>query len=171
MTTTTRSVATLLAILVASPAMASDYADLLTLFADWRDFENPPLLDGAPDYTVGQFERRYEEFGDLRDRLHAMDPGGWSVDRQVDSHLVRAEMNGFDFNHRILKPWVRDPAFYQSIWMDRSDVPDHEGPTHHAVTEFWTYSLPLGPREERPVRTKENKGCKNHEPWKYSYRK
>jgi hypothetical protein len=21
-------------------------------------------------------------------------------------------MNGYDFNHRILKPWVRDPAYY-----------------------------------------------------------
>ncbi|MCP4082449.1 MAG: DUF885 domain-containing protein, partial [Planctomycetaceae bacterium] len=57
--------------------------------------------------------------------------------------------NGFDFNHRVLKPWVRDPAFYQSIWMNRSDVPAHEGPTHHAVTEFWTYEFPLSDSEQQ----------------------
>ncbi len=58
-------------------------------------------------------------------------------------------MNGFDFNHRVLKPWARDPAFYQSIWMARSDVPAHEGPTHHAVTELWTYEFPLTEAEEQ----------------------
>jgi hypothetical protein len=62
---------------------------------------------------------------------------------------MRAEMNGFEFNFRVLKPWVRDPAFYQSIWMARSDVPAHEGPTHHAVTEFWTYKFPLSEAEEK----------------------
>ena len=52
-------------------------------------------------------------------------------------------MNGYDFNQRVLRPWERDPAFYKSIWMARSDVPAHEGPTHHATTEVWTYSFPL----------------------------
>jgi hypothetical protein len=71
------------------------------------------------------------------------------VEQQVDWHLVRAEINGFDFNHRVLKPWVRDPAFYQSVWISRSDVPAHEGPTHHAVLEVWTYDFPLSDDEER----------------------
>jgi len=57
--------------------------------------------------------------------------------------IVWAEMNGYDFNHHILKPWVRDPAFYKSIWKYRSDVPAHEGPTNHGITELWTYTLPL----------------------------
>ncbi|MDH5454422.1 MAG: DUF885 domain-containing protein [Gammaproteobacteria bacterium] len=63
--------------------------------------------------------------------------------------LVRAEMNGYDFNERVLQPWVRDPAFYRSIWTYRSDVPGHEGPTHHAVVELWTYDFPLSGPEER----------------------
>ena len=33
--------------------------------------------------------------------------------------------------------------------MGRSDVPAHEGPTHHAVTEFWTYKFPLSQSEEK----------------------
>ena len=56
---------------------------------------------------------------------------------------MRAEMNGYDFNHRVLKSWERDPAFYQTIWMYQSDVPAHEGPTNHALLEYWQYSFPL----------------------------
>ncbi len=129
--------------------LAAGYDDLLDLFTEWREFESPPLRDGAPDYTAPTFAKRYPVFKALRNRLDSFDIGGWSVEQQVDWHLVRAEMNGFDFNHRVLEPWARDPAFYQTIWMSRSDVPAHEGPTHHALTEFWTYELPLSGEDER----------------------
>ncbi|MDX1547760.1 MAG: hypothetical protein R3247_12265, partial [Rhodothermales bacterium] len=133
----------------AQPAPATpDHGALVDLFAEWRAFERPPMRDGAPDYTAETFAARYEAYTRLRARLDAMDPSGWPVPEQVDWHLVRAEMNGFEFNHRVLKPWARDPAFYQSIWMARSDVPAHEGPTHHAVTELWTYQFPLTASEE-----------------------
>ena len=36
----------------------SSYADLVALFADWREFESPPLLDGAPDYSRETFAAR-----------------------------------------------------------------------------------------------------------------
>ena len=134
---------------VPAPARAAGgYDDLLALFEDWRAFESPPWTDGAPDYTAERFEQRAEEFQRLRRRLEALDPSGWPIPRQVDWHLVRAEMNGFDFNLRVLQPWARDPAFYQTIWTHRSDVPAHEGPTHHALTELWTYHFPLSPEEE-----------------------
>ena len=124
------------------------YDELLRLFGDWREFESPPLLDGAPDYTAEQFASRYEGFLTLRNRLYRLDPGDWPIPQQVDWHIVRAEMNGYDFNHRVLQPWVRDPAFYNSIWTGRSDVPAHEGPTHHAIVELWTYEFPLSNAEE-----------------------
>ena len=124
------------------------YDELLRLFGDWREFESPPLLDGAPDYTAEQFASRYEGFLTLRNRLYRLDPGDWPIPQQVDWHIVRAEMNGYDFNHRVLQPWVRDPAFYNSIWTGRSDVPAHEGPTHHAIVELWTYEFPLSDAEE-----------------------
>ncbi|MEX2497140.1 MAG: hypothetical protein WD448_13675 [Woeseia sp.] len=135
------------------PAQAQDaeksYDDLLQLFEDWREFESPPMRDGAPDYTRERFAAAYKEFGKFKQRLESFDIGAWPISEQVDWHIVRAEMNGFDFNHRVLQPWVRDPAFYQSIWTHRSDVPAHEGPTHHAVLELWTYSFPLSRSEER----------------------
>lgn len=124
------------------------YDELLTLFEQWREFESPPLLNGAPDYTAASFEARDPRFRALQERLNEFSIEQWPVPQQVDWHLVRAEMNGYDFNQRVLKPWARDPAFYKSIWLYRSDVPAHEGPTHHAVVELWTYEFPLSRAEE-----------------------
>ena len=133
----------------ASGQTNTDYDKLLELFEEWREFESPPLLDGAPDYTAEQFELRHDDFLTLRTRLNKFDTSDWPIPQQVDWHLVRAEMNGYDFNQRVLQPWVRDPAFYKTLWMERSDVPAHEGPTHHAVVEVWTYAFPLSRTEER----------------------
>jgi hypothetical protein len=133
---------------MATPSSAADsYQDLLDLFEDWRQFEQPPTRNGAPDYTIARFNAAHAQLKKLQSRLNAIDIRDWPVEQRVDWHVVRAEMNGFDFNYRVLMPWARDPAFYQSVWMNRSDVPAHEGPSHHALLEFWTYSLPLSPAE------------------------
>ncbi len=124
------------------------YEDLLVLFEDWREFESPPLLDGAPDYTAETTARRHLELKTYQARLMSFDIASWPVGQQVDWHLVRAEMNGMDFNIRVLKPWVRDPAYYTSIWTAQSDTPAHEGPMHHAPIELWTYEFPLDQQAE-----------------------
>jgi hypothetical protein len=79
----------------------------------------------------------------------SIDTAGWPVPQQVDWMIVWAEMNGYDFNQRVLRPWERDPAFYKSVWTYRSDVPAHEGPTHHMTTEIWTYAFPLSEKEKK----------------------
>jgi len=132
-------------------ALAQDTSsnqNLVELFRKWRSFENPPLLDGAPDYTADAFEKRSPAFKVLQQQLHATDTTGWSIPDKVDWHIVNAEMNGYDFNQRILKPWIRDPAFYKTIWTDRSDVPAHEGPAHHAIIDIWKYNFPLDKTEQ-----------------------
>ncbi|MFT5999482.1 MAG: hypothetical protein ACI81P_001940 [Neolewinella sp.] len=131
--------------------VTGDYQDLLTLFETWRTFEEPPLREGAPDYTAETFKERRPSFEALQARLLAMDTTGWAIAQQVDWHLVWAEMNGYDFNDRILQPWVRDPAYYKSLWMSRSDVPAHEGPTNHGITELWTYSFPLNAADKESL--------------------
>jgi hypothetical protein len=145
----TMAVFSMLATMASQAQSNPTYDELLQLFADWREFESPPLLDGAPDYTAEQFEQRQPDYLALRERLESFEIDAWPVPQQVDWHLVRAEMNGYDFNRRILQPWARDPAFYNSVWTDRSDVPAHEGPTHHAVVELWTYEFPLSAAEEQ----------------------
>ena len=121
----------------------SNYKDLVDLFKMWRDFENPPLMNGAPDYTQRRFTAAADEFNSLQSKLDRIDTADWPKYHQTDWHIVRAEMNGYDFNQRVLRPWARDPAFYQTIWMYESDVPAHEGPTNHGTLEFWEYEFPL----------------------------
>ncbi|QBA65665.1 hypothetical protein EQY75_12190 [Muriicola soli] len=121
---------------------------MLLLFKQWRSFETPPMKNGAPDYSAETFKTRWPVFKDLQQQLITIDTTNWSIPQRVDWTLVWAEMNGYDFNHRILKPWERDPAYYKSVWEFRSDVPAHEGPTHHKTLELWTYSFPLS-KEER----------------------
>ncbi|MBI1391206.1 MAG: DUF885 family protein [Alphaproteobacteria bacterium] len=125
----------------------SAHADLVTLFEEWREFERPPLANGAPDYTQETFANRQETFNSLRKRLVAMDTTHWPVSAQVDHAIVRAEMNGYAFNEKVLKPWTRDPAFYAQVWTEQSDTPAHEGPTNHALIELWTYDFPLSEQD------------------------
>ena len=125
-----------------------EYRELVELFNDWRDFENPPRLNGAPDYTADRFKKDHTAFKDLQNRLVQIGIDDWPIPYQVDWHVVRAEMNGYDFNYRVLRPWVRDPAYYQTVWMYQSDVPAHEGPTNHATLEFWTYAFPLSSADQ-----------------------
>jgi len=131
-------------------AVKNDYQALVELFEEWRAFERPPLRDGAPDYTAATFERRRGELAAFKARLRAIDAKPWPIPRQVDYRVALAEMNGLDFYIRVLKPWARDPAFYKSLYTEQSDTPAHEGPTHHAAIELWTYSFPLdAPSEAR----------------------
>lgn len=120
---------------------------LVALYKSWRVFEQPPLKNGAPDYTQATFTSRMPAFNKLKAQLLSIDTAAWPIEQQADWHILLAEMNGYDFNYRILKPWNRDPAFYKSVWTERSDVPAHEGPTHHGITELWTYSFPLSTNE------------------------
>lgn len=131
-----------------SRAAQSTYEELVALFSEWRTFEQPPLRDGAPDYTAETLARKHTQLKSFQARLAAIDSGGWPVAQQADYHVLRAEMNGLDFNIRVLKPWQRDPAFYTSIWTAQSDTPAHEGPTHHALVELWTYEFPLSDTAE-----------------------
>lgn len=131
-----------------SVSTEDSFTKLETLFQEWRSFENPPLYNSAPDYRAATFTARNTAFSVIKEQLKAMNIGQWPVAKQIDWHIARAEMNGYDFNQRILKPWERDPAFYKTIWTSRSDVPAHEGPTHHAILEVWQYDFPLS-KEQR----------------------
>ena len=124
---------------------------LENIFIEWRSFEKPPKYKGAPDYRKETFDSRMIEFEQLRKRLNEVDKASLDTESQVDWTLIWAEMNGFEFNYNILKPWERDPAFYKSLWMNRSDVPAHEGPTHHMVVEVWQYDFPLSRQQSKKL--------------------
>ena len=125
------------------------YARLLVLFQEWRTFERPGLRAGAPDYTAESLARKQTELAAYQARCAAIDPTAWPIAQQVDYQLVHAEMNGLDFDLRVLKPWARDPAFYHSLRTEQSDTPAHEAPNHYGLVELWTYSFPLSSADER----------------------
>ena len=89
-----------------------EYEDLVVLFKEFRQFDQPVRTRGVPDYSAATMAEQYAGLKEIQNRLIAIDPSGWPVSEQVDYHLVRAEMNGMEFNHRVLHPWSRDPGFY-----------------------------------------------------------
>jgi uncharacterized protein (DUF885 family) len=126
---------------------STSYADLVQLFSGWRAFQRPPLVEGVPDYRAPIMESQRRALPTWQARLSAIDPSGWPVAQQVDWHLVRAEMNGLDFDHRVLRPWQRNPAFYVTVYGDESDQPAREGPFAYGGIELWKYSFPLAPEK------------------------
>ncbi len=137
--------------LLAGPVLAQEnaradagYQALLALFEDWRAFQKPKLVDGVPDYSAQAMAAQHRELEKFQRRLTSLTPGGWPVSQQVDYHVVRAEMNGLDFDHRVHRPWARNPGFYTMIWPSQSDVPAREGPVAYGAVELWAYEFPLG---------------------------
>ncbi len=88
------------------------YTALVSLYAEFREFLKPAVYDGVPDFTAGAMEEKFRELQQLQNRLAALDTRGWNIAQKVDYHVVRAEMNGVDFDHRVLRQWARDPGFY-----------------------------------------------------------
>jgi len=119
------------------PPRLTRYQDLVTFFTDWRSFQRPKLVDGVPDYSAAAMSAQATELEEWQRRLAAFDTTGWSIPQQVDYHVVRAELNGLDFDHRVLQPWARNPAFYVTVFWDPSDQPAREGPLAYGAVELW----------------------------------
>ncbi|AKM08488.1 DUF885 family protein [Pelagerythrobacter marensis] len=112
--------ATAMPVTLATPAAAQQeperagYAALQTLYSQFRDLVPPPMVDGVPDYSPEAMARQYAELKALQTRLRAIDDSSWPISQRVDYMVVLAEMRGFEFQHRVLQPWKRDPAFYST---------------------------------------------------------
>ena len=126
----------------------SNFNQLESLFIQWRAFEAAPLHELAPDYRQQTFDQRHSQWAEFKAQLLALDKSNWTVPQQIDWFVMLAELNGYEFNVKVLKPWARDPAFYTQVWTYQSDVPAHEGPTPHYVAELWSYEFPLSNSEQ-----------------------
>ena len=137
----------------ARAATPKRYDDLVTLFAAWRAFQQPKRVNGVPDYSARAMAAQHRELATYRRRLATFDTTGWPTAAQVDYHVVRAEMNGLDFDHRVLRPWANNPAFYVTVFADQSDQPAREGPHAAGAVEVWSYTFPLSPSDAAQVST------------------
>jgi len=126
---------------VAAPS--TRYEDLVALFEEWREFQQPVLVDGVPDYTSAAMDAQLRALDGYRRRLAAIDPARWPIAQQVDYQVVRAEMNGLEFDHRVLRPWANNPAFYVTVFPSESDQPAREGPFARGAVELWSHPFPL----------------------------
>jgi uncharacterized protein (DUF885 family) len=128
-------------LLAAAAAAPSD--NLASLFAGWRVFQRPRVVQGVPDYGPAAMTAQHRELAGWQRKLDAFETSRWTVAQQVDLQIVRAEMNGLDFDHRVLRPWARNPAFYVTVFDEQSDQPAREGPFALGSVELWKYRFPL----------------------------
>src|SRR5688572_30548056 len=138
------SLAMIAAPATAAPAKAAtSHAQLVELFADWREFNHPQIVRGRHDYSASAMAAKAAALPEFRRRLAAIDTNGWSASQRGDHRLVEAEMNGLDFFLRVLTPWARDPGFYQTVFADMSDVPAHEGTFAEPNIDLYKFTYPL----------------------------
>jgi len=136
------------------PPAVHSYEDLVRLFREWREFVKPKVTGGVPDYSAAAMKAQWEGLPAFRKRLEEINPDRWPIAQRIDYQLVRAEMNGLDFDHRVLRPWSRMPSFYVSVTYSEHDVPLREGPEIHDPLNLWKHSFPLSQEEQLEFRVK-----------------
>lgn len=130
-----------------SLAVGGSHADLVDLFREWREFQKPVFRDGVPDYTPAAMDAQKRRLPEFQNRLRAIDPAAWPIGQQVDWRIVQAEVNGLDFDLRVLRPWARDPGYYAVLVPEQSDTPSKEGSTFAGSIETWRHAYPLSPAD------------------------
>ncbi len=93
-------------------AESDGHEALVALHREFVEFREPAKAGGFPDSSPETMKAREQGLGGFFDRLEAINPSGWTVSEQVDYLLVRAELNRLDFEHRVLRPWARDPGVW-----------------------------------------------------------
>ncbi len=138
----------------AETARSTEYGDLVALHKEFREAQKPNIVEGVPDYSEAAMETQRLELEKLKGRLAAIDSSSWPIAQRVDYQLVRAEMNGLDFDHRVLRPWSRNPGFYAAVEQGPTDVPAREGPVNYGTLLLWKYRFPLPAGDIPEFRTK-----------------
>ena len=136
---------------VMSATPASGYPSLVELWTQWRQFEPPLIKNCVPDYSGVAMAEKARRLAALQQQLAAIGTSQWSVAQLGDQKLVAAEMNGMDFDLRVLKPWARDPSFYANVYGEDSDVPEHEGPSIRPAIDLQSYIYPLSKADQKEL--------------------
>ena len=97
--------------------------NLVASFKAFREIAQPESRDGVPDYSDAAMDARHAALKPMLARLQSIDDTKLSPAERVDFMLILAEMRGLDFQHRIRRPWKRDPAFYSTCLLYTSPSP------------------------------------------------
>jgi uncharacterized protein (DUF885 family) len=132
-------------------ADATGYDSLVSLSNEWRQFAAPRIKNCLPDYSASAMAQKAQELKSYQARLDGIDTQGWADAQRIDHRLLKAELNGMDFDLRVLRPWARDPTFYASVYSEQSDVPEHEGPSAEPIIDLWRFSYPLSAADQQQL--------------------
>lgn len=132
----------------------STHEDLVQFFTEWRDFQKPNVENGVPDYSADAMAAQKARIPHYKARLAAIDTTGWSVPEQVDYEIVKVEIKGLQFDHRVMRPWAKNPLFYAVIQMYESDVPAREGPEIYGVLNVFKHNFPLDDASQKIFKDK-----------------
>ncbi len=113
------ALALLVAGIAARPGNAAAQSDaqrdsVVQLAEALRTLRTPPTEGGVPVYSPDALRRWRSGLDSLRARHAAFNTAGWSVADRIDHILVRTQLDAFDFELRVLRPWARDPGH----WVD-----------------------------------------------------
>ncbi len=118
---------------LSGPAAAETLPEFFTAWRGWVQ---------TADYSPAAVARQAAAFPAWQARYAKLKDGS------VDYRVVGAELAGFDFDLRVLKPWARDPSFYANVFADWSDVPAHEGPSAFPNIDLYDYKFPLSAADD-----------------------
>jgi hypothetical protein len=125
------------------------YIDLVQIFNELRKLQEPILNNGVPDYSIEAMAKQYSNLKDLKIQLTSLDTSAWIVSNRVDYHLVKGEMAAFEFHHRTLKPWSRDPGFYSF----RSGDAGASMNVEHLMRPMYDIDVPLSENKQDAIKT------------------
>jgi hypothetical protein len=91
---------------------AAGYDALAKLYSDMRASQQVRPVKGVADYSAAAVQSRRKALDEFGRALDAFDSTSWPRSQRVDHLLVLAQWRNYDFEHRVLKPWARDPGLY-----------------------------------------------------------
>jgi len=119
-------------LLASSPLTASaldSYDELVRINEDLISVGTPAYVDGAPDFGEAAVKLQLKELSQIEKRLSKLDVTSWETPQQIDYLLAWSKLNNQLFNHRVMRPWSRDPLFYL---YQIKDVPYADAPANEA---------------------------------------
>jgi uncharacterized protein (DUF885 family) len=93
---------------------ATPPVDLVAMFDAFRAIVPPKVVNGVPDYSERAMAARHAALQPMLKRAEAIDDSGMAPADRINFMLILAEMRGLDFQHRVIQPWRRDPAYYST---------------------------------------------------------
>ncbi|MEM6775592.1 MAG: DUF885 family protein [Pseudomonadota bacterium] len=91
---------------------SDSYAVLVEMSAEIKALAQPPVVDGVPQLGPEAVRGQRAELEAFRDRLRVLDVVAWPVEQKIDYLLVWSRLNEALFQHRVMRPWSRDPLTY-----------------------------------------------------------